>query len=86
MTRFLYAALAAFALVASSPALAGDCHGDCANCPHKTAAGKGDTASKDAPPCACAGGKECKCQKGCQCDHCAHKQDEKAPKAAPAKT
>lgn len=88
MTRFLYAAVAVFALAAATPAFAGDCHGDCANCPHKTASGKdgkGDTASKDAPPCACSGDKECKCPKGCQCDHCARKQDAKAPRA-PAKS
>jgi len=85
MTRFLQAALAAVALAVATPALAGDCHGDCANCPHRADAGKGDTASKDAHPCACSG-KDCKCPKGCQCDHCSHKQDEKAPKAAPAKT
>jgi hypothetical protein len=85
MTRLLFAAVAAFALVTAAPALAGDCHGDCSNCPHRTAAGKADAAGKDAPPCACSGGKECKCPAGCQCDHCAHKQDEKAPKA-PAKS
>jgi hypothetical protein len=84
MTRLIFAALAAFALFVSTPALAGDCHGDCANCPHKGAAAKGEPAGKDGPPCACSG-KECKCPQGCKCDHCAQKQDPKAPKA-PAKT
>jgi hypothetical protein len=85
MTRLLFAALAALTLVLASPVLAGDCHGDCANCPHKASAPKGETAKQDPAPCACSG-KECKCAQGCKCDHCAHK-DEKAPKAAPpAKT
>jgi hypothetical protein len=83
MTRIRFAALAALALAVATPAVAGDCHGDCANCPHKATAGKADGAAKEAPPCACAGGKECKCAKGCQCDHCAAKKDAPAPKAAP---
>jgi hypothetical protein len=84
MTRLVQAALAALALAVATPTFAGDCHGDCANCPRKSASGKGDTASKDAAPCACTGGKDCKCAKGCQCDHCSHKPDEKASRAAPA--
>jgi hypothetical protein len=85
MTRFLQAALVAFALAMAAPAIAADCPGDCANCPHKAAGAKGDKPAKDPASCACAGGKECKCEKGCKCDHCSKKTDEKAPKA-PAKS
>ena len=77
MTRILQTVLVAFALSLSAPALA--CGGkDCADCPncHKGEAVK-SAAKKDAPPCACSQGKECKCPKGCTCDHCAAKKDDK---------
>jgi hypothetical protein len=70
MTRLLQALLVAFALASAAPAIAADCPGDCSKCPQKAAG---------------AGGKECKCGKGCKCDHCSKKTDEKAPKT-PAKT
>ncbi len=73
MLRTLLAAAAAFALVASQPALA--CP-DCKDCPnHKAAAEKGDKKAT----CDCA--KECKCAPDCKCSHCqkkaAEKKDEK---------
>jgi hypothetical protein len=90
MTRLLLAAAAALALAFASPVLARDCHGDCANCPHRAEADKGakaDAAAKEAPPCGCHAkdGKGCTCEKGCKCAHCGQKAPGKDPKA-PAKT
>jgi hypothetical protein len=75
MLKLILGAVAALALVGSSPALAcPDCH-DCPQHKDKVAAAdkteKKDTADK----CAC--GKsdaECKCGQGCTCAHCAAKK------------
>lgn len=96
MTRSLLAAVAALSLAAAVPvtATAGDCPGDCANCPRKAgAAAKGDKAGDDkagkAPAtadCGCAGGAKCTCKDGCKCGHAGHDHGEKGPEKAPSKT
>ncbi|HSM91460.1 MAG TPA: hypothetical protein VLT47_01165 [Anaeromyxobacteraceae bacterium] len=86
MTRFLAAAATAFALaLAAPPALAADCHGDCANCPHRA----GAAAAKDAPKdCGCAKDGKCTCKAGCKCEHCAQRgaaEGKQAPGKAAAR-
>ncbi len=71
MIRYLAAAIAAFALVAASPALACD---DCKNCPHAKVA-QADTKKEGEKPkatkdCGCTSAKDCKCKEGCKCAHC----------------
>jgi len=87
MTRFLLAAVAAFALWAQPAIAGGDC-GHCKDCPHhKTAQADGKEGKKDEKAatvaCPCAGeGKECKCGANCQCAHCAqHKHGEQPKKS-----
>jgi hypothetical protein len=67
MLKFLLGGAAAFALLGSSPALAGNC-GDCKDCPHKK-----ETAAQAQKPGAVAEADK-KEQKGCGCDHAASKE------------
>lgn len=66
MLKLVLGAVAAFALLASSPALAG-C-GDCKDCPHKKEA----TAQAGMPAAVAEADK--KEHKGCGCDHAASKE------------
>ena len=82
MTKTLFAAAAALALFAATPARACE---DCKNCPnHKNTVAQAEKAGKkdEAKPAACgckvATKGECKCGEKCTCGHCgSHKAEEK---------
>jgi hypothetical protein len=85
MTRFLVTAATAIVMALAAPsALAADCHGDCANCPHRAAGAAKDAAAPAGCACDKAKGGRCTCKPGCKCEHCA--QGKPAPEKAPSKS